>query len=277
MSLNITTIILTLNEEQDLPRCLDSLHWCDTIFIVDSGSTDNTITIARERGCRIYTHPWPGFAAQRNWALNHTDITSDWVLFIDADEVVPQDLVENIKQALQSDKAAFYLTFKVMMFDKWVKRSSNYPVWHPRLCKVGHVTFEEASTGHGETWQVDGDVGYVTSPYIHYCFSKGFTQWLAKHNRLSSMECDAYYELDYNVKSNLQALFARDKHKRRQALRQLSFRLPMRPALRFMYSYVFKGGFFEGRPGLIYCLLYFIYEMMIQVKMMERLMTHKRR
>jgi len=273
---NITTIILTLNEEQDLPRCLAALDWCKSIIVVDAGSSDRTVDIATAHGCVVYERNWPGFAAQRNWALQHTNVKTDWVLFIDADEVVTKELVAEIENAITSNMAAFYITFKVMLWDKWVRRSSNFPVWHPRLCRLGHVVYKNAVTGHGETWDVHGEVGYLKSPYLHYNFSKGFSSWLAKHNRLSSMECDAFFEHDYRWTKNIALLFGRDKHKKRQALRQLSFRFPLRPLLRFTYNYIFKGGFLEGRAGFIYCSLYFIYEVMIQVKISERKMRGKK-
>ncbi|MBN1481476.1 glycosyltransferase family 2 protein [candidate division KSB1 bacterium] len=267
----ITAIVLTLNEEQDLPRCLNSLTWCQKIVVVDSGSSDGTLAIARQWNCDIYEHAWPGFADQRNWALTQTRIETEWVLFVDADEVITKELATEIHQAIKNPAiAAYYVTFKVMLFGTWVKKSSHFPVWHPRLCRMGAVTFKNAITGHGETWDVLGRVGYLSAPYIHYCFSKGLTQWLYKHNRLSSMECDAYFTSSYHTVENLKALFSRDLHKRRQALRQLSFRLPGRPLLRFFYSYIVRWGFVEGRAGLVYCLLYLIYELMIQVKMIEK-------
>jgi glycosyltransferase involved in cell wall biosynthesis len=244
---------------------------------VDSGSTDATIEIARQRQCDIYINPWPGFAAQRNWALKNTDVRTEWVLFVDADEVIPEALANEIQNAIRSEKSAFYLCFKVILFERWVKKSSNFPVWHPRLCRPGRVQFKKAVTGHGETWDVQGEVDYIPTPYIHYSFSKGLSSWLAKHNRLSSMECDAFFKAEFSLKKNIAALFAKDQHKKRQAIRQLSFRMPMRPFLRFLYSYVFKGGFLEGRSGFIYWLLYFTYELMIQVKMIEYRLLQKGR
>ncbi|MBN1464716.1 glycosyltransferase family 2 protein [candidate division KSB1 bacterium] len=266
---DVTAVVLTVNEEQDLPQCLQSLKWCRKIILVDSGSTDKTLEIAAQWHCDIYTNHWRGFAAQRNWALQNTAIDSTWVLFIDADEVVPGALADDIVAATRSDAAAFYLCFKVMLFGVWVRRSSNFPVWHPRLCRRGAVVYRNAVTGHGETWDVNGEVRYIRTPYIHYSFSKGFTHWLAKHNRLSSMECDAFFQ-SIQDKIKIATLFSRDGHKRRQALRRLSFHLPMRPLLRFFYSYVWKRGFLDGRAGFVYCLLYLVYELMIQAKMIEK-------
>ena len=277
MPSNVTAIILTLNEERDLSRCLQSLAWCDKIVIVDSGSTDATLEIAERQQCDIHSNAWPGFAAQRNWALQNTTIETEWVLFVDADEMIPNALAHDIQQAILRDKSAFYLCFRVILFGTWVKKSSNFPIWHPRLCRVGRVRFKQSITGHGETWDVNGEVDYIRTPYVHYSFSKGLTAWLAKHNRLSSIECDAFFKAEFSLKKNSAALFAKDQHKKRQALRQISFRLPLRPFLRFFYSYIFKGGFLEGRAGFTYCLLYLIYELMIQVKIVEKRFLQKGR
>src|SRR4051812_1368114 len=89
---NITAVVLTLNEEENLPECLAHLKWVDRVVVVDSGSTDRTVALATEAGASVYVHPWPGFAQQRNWSLDNTEVSSDWVLFVDADEHVTTSL-----------------------------------------------------------------------------------------------------------------------------------------------------------------------------------------
>ncbi|MBC2710767.1 MAG: glycosyltransferase family 2 protein [Desulfosarcina sp.] len=268
---SITAVILTLNEECNIRDCLAHLDWADRIVIVDSGSTDKTLEYAKDFGCNIYSIPWLGFAAQRNWALNNTGITTEWVIFIDADEEVPPNLRVEIREALRSTSCnAFYLCYKVMLFGKWVKRSSNFPVWHPRVVRFGKVFFKDAATGHGETWDVDGETSYFQEPYIHYSFSKGLGFWFAKHNRLSDIECAAYLNNTKSFFDILGSLFLRDKHKRRQALRALSYHLPFRAFFRFLHQFVIKGGILDGAAGWTYCSLYFAYEIMISAKIKER-------
>jgi glycosyltransferase involved in cell wall biosynthesis len=267
----ITAVILTLNEARNIGNCIARLDWADRIILVDSGSTDKTLELAEGLGCDIYINPWPGFACQRNWALENTEISTPWVLFVDADEEITPDLQLELRETLSATTCdAFYLCSKVMMFGKWVKYSSNYPVWHPRVVRFGSACFKDAVTGHGETWEVNGDTGYLQEPYIHHSFSKGIGYWFSKHNRLSDIESIACMD-EREILSDIPAgLFVKDKHRRRQALRALSYRLPCRAVFRFLHQFVFKGGFLDGVAGWTYCTLYFAYEIMISAKVREK-------
>jgi glycosyltransferase involved in cell wall biosynthesis len=274
MATNLTAIVLTLNEEKNIQECLENLKWVSRIVIVDSGSTDNTIKYAEEFGCDIYRNPWKGFADQRNWALQEAGIKTEWVIFVDADEVVTSSMREEITVVLENkDFNAFYICYKVIFLGKWVKYSSGFPVWHPRIVRNGFVHFRESVTGHGETWDVNGRSGYIQEPYIHYCFSKGITSWFEKHNRLSTMEMEAYGSDRKLLLKSLKGLFYQDAHKRRQSLRALSYYMPFRPFIRFFYQFFFKGGILDGKAGWAYCCLYLAYEIMISVKILERKYT----
>ncbi len=271
ISSEITAIILTYNEENNIRRCLSHLTWTDRIILVDSGSTDNTVEYAKEFGCDIYYNPWPGFAEQRNWAIDHTDIKTQWVLFIDGDEEVTPAMQEEIVYTLKNtDFDAFYICYKVIFLGRWVKRSSDFPVWHPRIVRTGYVRFRNAITSHGETWDVDGEAGYIRESYIHYSFSKGLSFWFEKHNRNSSMECDAFFTIKKSVTEAICGILDRDKHKRHQALREFSYYLPFRPFFRFFYQLIIKGGFLDGPAGWTYCSLYLVYEIMISAKIREK-------
>jgi glycosyltransferase involved in cell wall biosynthesis len=238
---------------------------------VDSGSTDRTIPYAEELGVDVYRNPWPGFAGQRNWSLDNAGIQTEWVLFVDADEIIPKQMQEEIRKALSETTAnAFYTCFKVMLFGKWVKHSSNFPVWHPRIVRFGKVRYREAATGHGETWTVEGNVGYIREPYVHYAFSKGLTAWFEKHNRNSTAECNAFLSDGVSAWKAFASLFDLDRHKQRQALRALSYYLPCRPLFRFVHQFLIKGGILDGPAGWTYCSLYFAYEIMISSKVAEK-------
>ncbi len=266
----ITAIILTLNEENNIESCLSYLNWTDRNLIVDSGSSDKTIEIARKLGCDIYSNSWEGFAAQRNWALEHTEITTEWVLFVDADEEITPALQTEIRKTLETTtNNALYLCSKIMLFGKWVKRSANFPVWHPRILRYGEANFKNAVTGHGETWEVQGNTGYLQEPYTHYAFSKGLGFWFEKHNRLSGIESEAYKRNQCTSARKMNSLFSKDKHKKRQALRALSYKLPFRPFIRFFYNLLIKGGILDGPAGWTYCSLYLAYEIMISAKIQE--------
>ena len=270
-SAEITAVALTLNEEDNIRRCLSHLTWADRIVLVDSGSTDKTVEYAKEFGCDIYYNPWPGFAAQRNWSLDNTDINTEWVIFIEGDEEVTPSMREEICSTLKNtDHSAFYICYKVMLFGKWVKRSSNFPVWHPRIVRKDRVRFKKAVTGHGETWDVKGKVGYIQEPYIHYSFSKGLSFWFEKHNRLSTMESQAYFDVGRSPLKAISDCLAKDRHKRRQGLRALSYYLPFRPFFRFFHQLIIRGGILDGPAGWTYCALYLAYEVMISAKIKEK-------
>ncbi len=267
----ITAVILTFNEEKNIRNCIACLGWVDRIVIVDSGSTDKTVELAENLGCDIYFNSWPGFASQRNWAIENTGITTQWIIFVDADEEVTLDLRLEICETLGSTGCnAFYLCSKVILFGKWVKHSSNFPVWHPRILRFGKVCFKDAITGHGETWVVDGEIGYFQAPYIHYSFSKGLGFWFGKHNRLSDIESAAFLINKQAYSTTICSLFVKDKHKRRQALRALSYKTPFRAFFRFLHQFVIKRGFLDGTAGWTYCALYFAYEIMISAKIKEQ-------
>ncbi|RJP80455.1 MAG: glycosyltransferase family 2 protein [Desulfobacteraceae bacterium] len=271
MKINLTAIILTCNEEKNIQGCLKNLNWVSRIVIVDSGSTDHTTKYAEEFGCDVYRNPWKGFANQRNWALQEVGINTEWIIFIDADEVVTSQMREEITAALKSrDCNAFYLCYKVIFLGKWVKYSSGFPVWHPRIVRNGFVHFRESITGHGETWEVNGRAGYIQEPYIHYCFSKGITSWFEKHNRLSTMEMEVSISDRKPFLKCIMGLLNQDSHKRRQSLRALSYYMPFRPFVRFFYQFILKGGILDGKAGWAYCCLYLAYEIMISVKILER-------
>ena len=139
-------------------------------------------------------------------------------LFVDADEEITPALQEEICKTIENTtNNAFYLCSKIMLFGKWVKRSANFPVWHPRILRNGKANFKNAVTGHGETWEVQGNTGYLHEPYIHYAFSKGMSFWFEKHNRLSGIESDAYKRYQCTNSRKNDALFSKDKHKKRQA------------------------------------------------------------
>ena len=143
----IAGVVLTLNEEQDLPRALRSIEWCDELLVVDSGSTDRTSEVADQCGARFLQHlQSPPFliTEQRNWALDKAGLQSDWVLFLDADEEIGPELAETILSSINSSSEldAYELSPRYWFLGQWLKRTQGYPNWHPRLVKRGSVYFQ---------------------------------------------------------------------------------------------------------------------------------------
>ena len=263
----VSVVILTRNEEHDLPQCLESLDWCDDVHVLDSGSTDRTVAMAREHGATVEVNPFVSFGQQRNWALDHCRLQHEWVLFLDADEVASVEFRQAVQQAIKEaapNVAGFYCCWKLMFCGRWLRRCDSFPKWQFRLLRVGRARFTDFGHGQKEA-EVKGEIDYINTPYDHYALSKGLGAWVARHNVYSDRE--ARERLGARV--DWKRLFSRHGSQRNQALRPLVSRLPGWPVLRFFWMYLAKLGFVEGVPGLIYCAGIAFYEFLIQAKMYE--------
>jgi glycosyltransferase involved in cell wall biosynthesis len=263
----ISVIILTKNEETDIAACLQSVLWSDDIHILDSGSTDNTLEKARQFPVQIATHPFQSFGKQRNYALETLSIKNEWILFLDADEIVTEKfraaMMQSVLQAKES-VAGFYCCWKMMLENTWLKHSDNYPKWQFRLMRKGRATFTDF--GHGQKEGViAGSIEYIHEPYLHYGFSKGWYHWIERHNKYSSLEAEARI----NSRPPLKNIFSGHGSVRNPALKSWCSRVPGWPFLRFIFGYFIKFGFLEGAAGLIYCTNMGYYEYLIQIKMRE--------
>ncbi len=266
--MTISVLILTLNEAPNLAACLDSVAWCNDIVILDSLSTDSTAEIARTRGARIEQRKFDDYASQRNFGLREIAYRNPWVLMLDADERVPPDLREEMQQALESAPSEICLLRvrrRDHLFGRWIRRSSGYPTWFPRLSRIGHVWIERPIN---EEFKTDGQVGSLRGHLDHYPFNKGFHEWIAKHDRYSTMEAQLLFSSKAPV-WRWRDLMARDPVRRRAALKALIYSLPARPALMFIALYFVRGGILEGRAGCTFCALRAWYEFMIDCKVRE--------
>ncbi len=264
----ISVLILTLNEEDNLPRCLASLDWCDDVVVLDSGSTDRTCAIAEERSARVFERPFDDYASQRNHGLEKIDYRHEWLLMVDADEEVPADLVQEMRKAVEraaSEVTLFRMRRKDYFLGRWIRRSSGYPTWFGRLARLGRVRVERTIN---EEYVTDGKVELLQTHLNHYPFNKGFHAWFEKHNRYSTMEGELL-EARQAERHPLSDLLHRDPTLRRKWIKSLVYRLPGRPLLMFFALYVVRGGFLDGRAGLTFCLLRSFYEFMIDCKAHE--------
>lgn len=263
----ISVIILTYNEELDLPGCLGSLAWCDDVHIVDSGSTDQTQSIAQASGVHFAHHAFESFGKQRNWALENSVLRHDWVLFLDADErstAVFETAMRQVIDSAEEEVAGFYCCWKLMLRDQWLKYSDTFPKWQFRLLRRGRARFTDYGHGQKEA-EIQGRLDYLRVPYLHFAFSKGWTAWLERHNRYSSLEARA--RLDLPVR--WQNLFSLHGSARNQALKPLLSRIPGWPLISFLVRFIAKGGFLDGRAGLTYSINMAYYEFLIRLKMEE--------
>lgn len=252
----ITIIILTHNEEANIAACLACLDWADDIVLLDSGSTDSTIEHAKAArpDIRIFDHPFTDFGDQRNWALDHTQPRHEWILFVDADERITPACASTIQEAVKApgDKAGFYLTCRNFFMDRWIKHCTLYPSWQLRLLKKGFVRYRKE--GHGQREVTDRPLGYIREPYDHFGFSKGLEHWKARHALYAANEAVLIHRLRSEPFA-LRDLFSPDPVTRRRGLKRLAARTPFRPFMRFCYIYIWRRGFLDGRPGLVFSML----------------------
>ena len=267
-SLPISAVVLSHNEAGNLPRCLRALRACAEVVVVDDGSTDDSPRIAAECGARVVAHSFASFADQRNWAMDEAGLKNDWVLHLDADEVAPPELLAEIRRRLPALEpgSVGQLARQVMLGDQWLKHSADYPVYVPRLVHRRGPRFE--MRGHGETLAVaPGAAVYFDEPLWHYNFSKGWAEWRARHLRYAAAEAARIRAGGAGLP--FRALFSPDRATRRAALRALSYRLPGRPALRFVYAYVWRRGFLDGAAGWRFCRAMAEYERMIDAALRQ--------
>jgi len=261
--------IQTLNEEGNLPRCLKSLSWSDDIVVLDSFSTDRTEEIARSAGARFYQRKYDGRANNQNWAVENIEFKYPWVWYVDADEVTPPELAEEIEQVTSDtlrSEVAYYVRRRNMLFGKWLKHGGQYNVWIARLWKPDRIRWERAAN---PVAVIDGPVGHLKNDFIHYFFSKGFQGWFDRHNKSSTREARENIKAIDAGNIDWQGLVSRNPRHRRDALRRFSYHLPARPLALFVYMYFLKAGFLDGRPGFTIAMLKSMYEYEICLKVKE--------
>ena len=263
----ISIVVLTKNEEKDLPACLQSVMWSDDIHVLDSGSTDKTIKIADDAGAHISVNTFISFGGQRNFALDHFTFKNEWIFFLDADEVVTEKFRVAMFKAINNENenvAGFYCCWKMMLDGTWLRYSDNFPKWQFRLMRKGMARFTDF--GHGQKEDcVLGQIKYIKEPYLHFGFSKGWSHWIERHNRYSTDEA----MVRLNNCPPFKDIFSRHGSVRNPALKSWLSKLPGWPFLRFFHGYILNLGLLEGRAGFIYCINMSYYEFLIQLKKRE--------
>lgn len=262
----ISVLILTKNEEQDLPGCLESIAWSDDIHLYDSCSEDRTVEIAKAAGATITSRPFDNWAAHQNWGLANISFKHPWVFYIDADERVTPDLRDAMLKAVASpdENVAFRMQRRDFFMGTWLKHCQTSP-FYMRLFRPEKMRYERLVNPISIP---DGPVGEITGFLDHYPFSKGLSHWYARHNSYSSFE--AQQIVDNRRKGGTfslsKAFFEKDFHKRRYHQKELFYRMPFRPLIKFLYLYIARKGFLDGRAGLQYSMMQGIYEYMILTK-----------
>ena len=264
-SIPVSVMIFTLDEELNLQGCLQSLAWCDDVIVIDSFSRDRTEIICQAMGVRVLQHAFTGFGDQRNWALETASPVHEWVLILDADDRVPGDLAEELLLTLSNvpeQVGAFRLKRRFHLWGRWLRYSSLYPSWVVRLVRNGRVRY--VNRGHAETQEVDGEVHDLKNDLIDENL-KGIDEWFERQNRYSRKEAE--FELAADAGSfKWGDLLRRDPLLRRMALKRLAMNVPARPLFYFLYSFVWRRGFLDGKDGLVFCMMRALYQGMVVAK-----------
>jgi glycosyltransferase involved in cell wall biosynthesis len=237
----ISVVLITQNEETNLPHTLESVlplvrGGQGEIIVVDSGSTDRTVELARSHGAKVFTEPWKGFAAQKNSAIDKA--TCDWVLQLDADEALEPELAQEIQSALKSSPTTngFFIPRKNFFLRRWIKHGGFYPDPKLRLIRRGAGHFEEY--GAHPTIKVNGPTSQLKHALIHNAYPtlRGYIDHM---NSYSSMGAEVAVERGH----------------RRFSLANIV----VRPWLTFVYNYIFRLGFLDGREGLLLHMYHAVY------------------
>ncbi|MHB8159800.1 MAG: glycosyltransferase family 2 protein [Thermoleophilia bacterium] len=269
----MAVIILTYNEEVNIAQALESIAgWANEIFILDSQSTDRTLEIARQYGCHIAQNKFENYAKQRNYALGHLPIRSEWVLFLDADEWLPEALKQEISTLITTlpEENGFYINRRLIWMGRWIHHGY-YPSWILRLFRYGKGRCEDRTVN--EHLIVDGRTGQLRNYFMHED-RKGMTDWIAKHNAYATREAQELFNT--RVTPDYQEIDARLSGTQAQRKRWLRYkvwnRMPplMRPFFYFFYRYILAGGFLDGKTAFVYHFLQALwYPLLIDMKYLE--------
>ncbi len=271
---NITVIILTKNEENDIERCIRSVKgWVKRIVVVDSGSTDRTTDIAKDLGVEVVTHePFLDYAKQFNWAIDNLNIQTTWVFRLDADEVVTPELRKELEEKLaqhhDDDVTGLMMRYKVSFLGRYLKHGGFYPFLKITIFKYGKGRFEDRAMGEHIVLS-EGRCIDLKNDAIHYAF-KSIDQYVLKHNWYATREVQDYFD----VRSGRENAQLDGQPEKAKKLRDgLYYRLPMflRAKLFFWYRYYLRLGFLDGTPGYIFAFLQaYWYSNLVDAKIYER-------
>lgn len=272
--MSVSVLIPTLNEAANITACIDSVRFSDDIVVVDSGSRDGTVEQAEAAGARVVAFEWnKRFPKKKNWALTHVDWKHEWILILDADERILPELAEEIVAVTgQSDNpvCGYFINRRFIFLQQWIRHCGYYPSWNLRLLRRGRGAYEklvDGDTGSGdnevhEHVLLEGPSAYLRHDMLHYAYPDIAT-WVEKHNRYSNWEALVEVQGESGCGPTGKQLGGRRR------LRTLSRKLPLRPQLRFLYSYVWKRGFLDGKAGWMFCRLLATYEMLNVYKAIE--------
>jgi glycosyltransferase involved in cell wall biosynthesis len=272
----VSVIVPVKNEAENLRRCLPALSWADEVFVVDSHSQDETARVAEEFGAKVVPFQFNGsYPKKKNWALETLPFRNEWVLIVDADEVVVAELADEIARRTAANEAdGFYLNMKYFFLGRRIRHCGYAEAWNLRLFKHRLGRYERmpvtpgVQTGDNEAHEhveLRGHVARLVHELDHFAYPS-ISVWVEKHNRYATWEAEMFERF---LREPVPASIGPGKRFKRR-LKKIYLRLPMRPLIRFLYAYVFRFGFLDGMPGLVFCSLLGFYDFLCWAKVYEK-------
>jgi len=259
--LPVSVIVAARNEERNLPRCLGALRDVGEVYVIDSQSTDATPEIARSLGAKVVQfHYQGGWPKKRQWAIDNLPLQYDWILLIDADEMVTPELTEEIRNAIQTAGCNGYYVWLRMYFLGRALRHGDASFQKLILFRRGKGHYEcrlkaqDSSMADMEVHEhvvVDGPASRLRNPLIHHNV-ESLSRYIQKHDEYSNWEARVLLEADRN-NTDLPPALGGTQAQRRRWFKKKLYALPGSPVLLFIYRYFLRLGFIDGVPGLIYC------------------------
>lgn len=265
-SVPVTVVVLTRDEEVNIARCLGSVGWADQAVVIDSGSADKTVPLARSLGAEVVEQPWLGFPGQREFALRSPEVRNDWVYFVDADEWVSPQLAVEIAARLEApDCAAFGHRLRLVFLNTWIRHCGWYSAsWVVRVVDRRYTKYDGSPVN--ERACVDGPVGRLANDIVDED-RKGLASWLHKHVRYAELEQRKLGQ-PVALRRRVRRFRSRDRTETkplaRVILKDLVLpALPARPLAVFLYMYVVRLGLLDGRAGLRFCFFHAWYQAVV--------------
>jgi glycosyltransferase involved in cell wall biosynthesis len=310
----VSVLIPVKNEQANIVECIRHVLWANHIAVIDSQSSDETIALAQAMGAEVYQFHYSkqGWPKKKNWALEHVPWRNEWVLIVDADEHMTPELTREIVEVVApvaralgsrlsalgdgSDPVAdsrqltadsrqptgYWLNRRFMFMNRWIKHCGYYPSWNIRLLRHDAGRYERignlGDTGSGDNEVHEhivlsrGEAGYLKHDFLHYAYPN-LTTWVEKHNRYSTWEAHA---MDAKDEGGITPSLVGGPIARRRWIKAMTRRLPLRPFMRFLYSYIIRGGILDGYPGFVMCRLLAWYEFISIAKYREMQNVQKR-
>jgi glycosyltransferase involved in cell wall biosynthesis len=267
----VSVLVPTLNEELNLPECLKSLvDWADEVWVVDSFSSDATLEIAKAHGAHVVQHAFESYSRQKNWALDTLPFRNEWVLIVDADERLTPELRCEIEPALGSNAYdGYYLNRRVIFLDTWLRHAGWYPSWNLRLFRHRLGRYDDREVH--EHVVLNGRVGFLRADLLHDD-QRGFDAFIARHNRYSTLEAAARFKAERDAPDRARlpiSLLASPVQRKRFLRERIWPLLPAKPLVLFLYMYLVRRGFLDGRAGLVLCVFHAFQEFTVGVKLAE--------